>query len=162
FDGTGVDLSLSRVREMLDGALARAQAHQLHNAAGQATPGTPLVVELPVRHQERVDLWRFEFHDDERTGADTAPAASRARVSIRLLLGDAVVFGAELRIAGDTVGIRMGANDARLNTALARDAARLDARLHDHGLAVAALVIDADAPPPGVPRLPRRLVDERA
>ncbi|MEQ8230351.1 MAG: hypothetical protein RLW61_01880 [Gammaproteobacteria bacterium] len=160
---TGTDLGLARMRELVEGALARIQGQHLQNAAGAGTPGTPFVVELPVRHQERVDLWRFEFVDERNpTAEDCSATSARARVSIRLLLGDAVVFGAELRIAGDSVGIRMGTNDTGLNAALERDARRLDTRMQERGLTVAALVVDAAVPAPSRTSPRQRLVDERA
>ncbi len=158
---SGIDLP--RLRELFDGAIARAQSNHLHNAASNATPETPLVIELPVRHQDRIDLWRFELTEDAqaRDGA-TDEGRARASVSIRLLLGDDLDFAAQLRIAGDTVGIRMGSNDARLNSALERDGPRLGERLQQHGLAIAALVVDERITQPAPRPWSQRLVDERA
>ena len=160
-DGGGIDLP--RLRELFDGAIARTQSHHLHNAASHGTPGTPLVLELPVRHQERVDLWRFELTEDAHARDGTSDTEiSRAGVTIRLLLGDDLAFSAQLRIAGDTVGIRMGSNDARLNSALEQDAPRLGERMQQHGLAVAALVIDEGITRPAPRAWSQRLVDEHA
>jgi len=158
---SGIDLP--RLRELFDGAIARAQSHHLQNAAGNNTPGAPLVIELPVRHHERIDLWRFELTEDKHARDGAADAeSSRASVRIRLLLGDDRAFSAQLRVAGDTVGIRMGSNDARLNSALEQGAPRLGERIQQHGLAVAALVVDEMITRPAPRNWSQRLVDERA
>jgi len=128
------------IRELVDGALARIHTHQLANLQAVAGSNAPIVVELPILHEEQIDLWHFEFEDPD-AGAPSLPHEQRTVVILKLQFDAHCSVAAELRVSGDTVSVRLDSDDSRLHQLLADRLEELGHNLAQRGIAVSSLCV---------------------
>ena len=150
-----------RMSRLFDGAIARIQTHQLSNFATAELPSAPLIVEVPVRHHDRVDLWHFEFTGDDRH-EDSGDQPQRAVLSIRIQFDAQRSVSAELRASGDAVSVTLSSDDLEMQHLLGARVNELEQNLGLRGLQVGRISINATDTGMAVTRLPRRLIDDSA
>jgi len=163
---TATGLGATALSDLVDGVIARLEAHQIANAQQATTTAAPgFGLELPILRGDTVDWLSFDYTPREGAG-DTAdgPAAmpGRATVTLRLDLGDGLAFQARVHLLGDGMSVRLGSPDLDYNEALAEHREELAAAMAAHGLELAELVV---APLEATAALPRRrapLIDTRA
>lgn len=152
------EADLDVLRGLVDGALARIQTQHLGNATQPTGAPWHIGVELPVRHDDRVDLWQFDFEGDART-VRGEPATGAARVTLRLVLSDTVTFSAQLASHADGLRVRVTSDDPAYAAALAATLDELERALRARDLPVAGVAVGAVAAPRTQPTAPCALVD---
>jgi hypothetical protein len=155
------DSLVQRMSRLLDGAIARIQTHQLSNFATAELPAAPLIVEVPVRHHDRVDLWHFEFTGDERH-EESGEHPQRAALKVRIQFDAQRSVSAELRASGDAVSVTLSSDDLEMQHMLGARLNVLKKNMGLRGLQVGHISITAADTRPAAARLPRRLIDDSA
>jgi len=151
---------LPRLRELVDGALARLQVHQLQNALQAAIPSTPLVAELFVRDGDRIDLWRFEMLPERGCAKGGCAEDLGVSITVRMLIGESSSFDARLTARDGALHIQLGSHDPIMAATIGLHLHEFEQRMRSRGVALASLFVgqvpDAATRPP----LQRNLVDE--
>lgn len=133
-------LTDTRLRELVDGAIARIRTQQIASLQQPGPALAPLLVDLPVRDGDRVDLWHFDFERDGEAASEDGTAA-RAAVTLTLQLSDTHAVHARIAVRGDSVSVRIGADESALQTLMARHRDTLAHNLAQRGLEVAAVTV---------------------
>lgn len=162
-----------QLRALVDGALARVHTHQLQLAhqtldaavspgTNQAATNQPFLfnVDLPVRQETGIDMWRFEFEGD-RTGNDEAQESTRsAAVTLELRLDAGVEVRARIAVHGERVDVRLDANDDELMKSFERHSGELAQRFAAQGLEAGAIVVERVALRDSRPMFDGPLIEE--
>lgn len=178
-----LDAPASQLNELArhtEGALARLMTTQIANHASD-TP-QPILVELPVRHEERAYMLRLRIEPDgapalpaherpgetdERSGrpGDESPgeyAAQAWSVEAALDLGTAGGLHAKVTLDGQRIGVQLRAESPAIVEALSARAGELESALREAGLDIDRIMC-LHGLPAGDPRARTvRLLDVKA
>lgn len=138
---------LNELARHAEGALARLMTTQIANYASES-PTQPILIELPVRHEERAYVLRlrieqdgahaFPVHersgksDDDESPAEYAPQAWS--VEAALDLGAVGGLHAKVTLGGRRIGVQLRAESPALVEALSARAGELESALREAGL----------------------------
>ena len=136
----GSDVTLTRLRQLIDGTVARLQAHQLQNLSAPGAT-TSLVLELPLLRGTHIDLLRFEYEADDDEHRQNDDAEPRADITISLHMDDGKEFAAQVRMIGESMNIRVGSNHAGMNALIEQRLATLRRGIEQHGFELSGLVV---------------------
>lgn len=128
---------LDELKQQADGALARINTTQLLNAHA-AQQGTPtLLVEVPIRNNDRADLLRFKF---ERNSKPDSREQSAWSVEVAMDLGINGAVHAHVGLQGTRLNVRLRSDSPQLVAELTQQLEMLRAALQQQGLQVEQLV----------------------
>jgi hypothetical protein len=151
---------LNELSRQTDGALARLTTVQLANNA--ADPNNPaMLVELPVRFEDRANVLRLRI---ARDGRSTSPEAETQAWSVEAAmdLGSAGSLHARVSLRGHRVGVQIRASSPALVESLSAQSGTLESMLRGAGLEVDRVVCLHGLPATETGLPPTRLVDVRA
>ncbi|AMN46623.1 hypothetical protein ACG33_05825 [Steroidobacter denitrificans] len=172
---------LNELARHAEGALARLMTTQIANYAA-GTPTQPILIELPVRHEERAYVLRLRIEHDgapacpahegpgtlgERSGRpnEDSPdecAAQSWSVEAALDLGTAGGLHAKVTLDGRRIGVQLRAESPAVVEALSARAGELEAALREAGLDIDRIMC-LHGLPAGDPRTRTvRLLDVKA
>lgn len=150
---------LNELSRQTEGALARLTTTQIANSAPDSTSHT-LLVELPVRHEDRSSMLRLRF---EREGSRGQGAATEGwSVEAALDLGVAGALHARVTLSGRRIGVQLRAETPAVVDALSARAPQLAAMLREAGLEVDRIVCLHGLPAGDSGARGARLLDVRA
>jgi hypothetical protein len=134
-------------------------ANSAHDGVAHNT-AQAMLVELPVRHDDRTSMLRLRF---ERDGSRGSGAAAEAwSVEAALDLGVAGALHARVTMAGRRIGVQLRAETPAIVDALAARSSQLAAILRDAGLEVDRIVCLHGLPAGDSGARGARLLDVRA
>ncbi len=150
----GTEVTAPRLRQLIDAAVARLQAHQLQNvnAPGGATS---VVIEVPVLRGGDIDLLRFEYDAQDGHHGQSDEAEPRANLTLSLHMDDGKEFAAQIRVLGEALNIRVSSNHAGMNELIERRLTSLRRGIEQHGFELSGLVVG----PVEIDTRPRLLVE---
>lgn len=155
----GAEQQLNELVRQTEGALARITTTQLANSTPDAT-AQPLLIELPVRHDDRASVLRLRIERDgsrahsERGDAWTVEAA--------MDLGAPGALHARVTLIGRRIGVQLRAEAPALVEALAARTHELESLLRESGLEVDRVVCLHGLPAGEAGARGARLLDVRA
>jgi hypothetical protein len=150
---------LNELSRQTEGALARLTTAQIANSTPDSASHT-LLVELPVRHEDRTSMLRLRF---EREGSRGQGAAMEGwSVEAALDLGVAGALHARVTLSGRRIGVQLRAETPAIVDALSARAPQLAAILRDAGLDVDRIVCLHGLPAGDSGARSARLLDVRA
>jgi hypothetical protein len=153
------DQQLHELSRQTEGALARLTTVQIANAA----PDQPssLLVELPIRHEDRASMLRLRIEQDEaaRRHGDSENAWS---VEAALDLGPVGPLHARVSLRGQRVGVQLRADSPFVVQELTKRSGELESMLRESGLEVDRVVCLHGMPAGDTGARPTRLLDVRA
>lgn len=156
----GAEQQLNELARQTEGALARITTTQLANSGAPDATAQPLLVELPVRHDDRASILRLRI---ERDGSGTNSGRSDAwTVEAAMDLGAPGALHARVTLTGRRIGVQLRAETPALVDALAARAPELEAVLRESGLEVDRVVCLHGLPAGDVGARGARLLDVRA
>ena len=150
----GSDVTPTRLRQLIDGTVARLQAHQLQNLSAPGST-TSLVIELPLLRSTHIDLLRFEYDADDDEHVQSDDAEPRANITLSLHMDDGKEFAAQVRMIGESMNIRVGSNHAGMNALIEQRLVTLRRALEQHGFELSSLVVG----PVKIDARPREIFD---
>ena len=136
---TPVEHHSGDLKALVDSVVARLEANQLQTVVNTSTNNLPLLIDLPVTRDGHIDLLHMEV-DGEGYQADGETAA-RTSVTLNLRLDGGHEFSARLQLSGESLSVRLGANDATFNHQLAQRVGELELGLKAAGLTVSQIFI---------------------
>jgi Flagellar hook-length control protein FliK len=128
---------LSEIQQQAEGTLARITTNQLLNAAAAQQGLFNLLIEVPIKHDNRAQLLRFRLEREPRrqgSGADTWT------VEVALDLGASGALHAQLKLTGKRLNVQLRSESAALVTALGRQLPALKHELQAQGLELERVV----------------------
>jgi hypothetical protein len=143
-----------------DGALARLTTLQTTNSAAQEPSAQSILIELPVRHDERATILRLRIERDGSRGAEGGAGESWS-VEAAVDLGAGGALHARVTLNGHRVGVQLRAASPAVVEALTARAPELEAMLRDSGLIVDRVVCLHGMPAGDTGAKPTRLLDVR-
>jgi hypothetical protein len=157
-----LDTPIERMNELArqtDGALARLSTTQVTNSA-QAGPVQSMLIEVPVRQDDRANVLRFRIERDssrkQQSGGDSWT------VEAALDLGAVGALHARVSLSGYRVGVQLRADSPAIVDMLNSRAAELESMLRDAGLEVDRIVCRHGMPVGDTGQRLTRLLDVRA
>ena len=158
-----VDASAQQLNELsrqADGALARLTTNQIANAAANDTPVQSVMIELPVRHDDRASVLRLRIERDgsRRQHATDDTWTVEAAIDLGLVGG----LHAKVTLAGHRIGVQLRAESPAIVDALATRANELESMLRAAGLDIDRIVCLHGMPAGDAGARPTRLLDVRA
>ena len=158
-----LDTSSQQMNELsrqVDGAIARLTTVQVANAA-QDTPMQSLLVELPVRHDDRAAMVRLRF---ERDGSrkHMSDGDQSWTVEAALDLGAIGALHARVTLTGHRIGVQLRAESPAVVDTLSARRLELEGMLREAGLEVDRIVCLHGMPAGDAGPRPTRLLDVRA
>jgi hypothetical protein len=145
-----------------DAALARIEQHQLAAIPTQTTTAAPLLIDLPIRPDQRANVLSLRIEEHGRSG-HSAEAPGYFSVWLKFDFGTLGPVQARVALGGATVSVGIWAEQPGTAALFNHHLAELDSALRAAGLATAGLHCDAGAPPAAdEPARPSGLLDERA
>src|SRR5512138_2707422 len=153
------DQQLHELSRQTDGALARLTTVQIANAAPDQMHS--VLVELPIRHDDRASMLRLRIEQDEaaRRDGDSDNAWS---VEAALDLGPVGSLHARVTLRGQRVGVQLRADSPFVVQALSTRSGELESMLRESGLEVDRVVCLHGMPAGDNGARPTRLLDVRA
>lgn len=149
---------LHELARQTEGALARLTTVQLANH----NPDPPaILIELPVRHEERASILRLHIEQDERTHRK-GEEGSAWSVEAALDLGASGALHARVTLRGQRVAVQLRAESAAVVEALAARTSELEAMLRNAGLEIDRVVCLHGMPAGDIGARAARLLDVRA
>jgi len=150
---------MNELARQTDGALARLTTVQVANSS-QDVPVQSMLVELPVRHENRASMLRLRIErDGSRAHEDTAESWT---VEAAVDLGVIGALHARVTLTGQRIGVQLRAESAAVVDALSARAPELEAMLREAGLEVERVACLHGMPAGDAGRSPTRLLDVRA
>jgi flagellar hook-length control protein FliK len=150
---------LNELARQTEGTLARLTTTQVANANPDPAVQS-LLIELPVRHDDRASVLRLKV---ERDGsASYGEAAEAWTVEAALDLGVIGALHARVTLRGHRIGVQLRAESAGVVEALSQRAGELEAVLREAGLDVDAVTCRHGMPAGDSGRRPTALLDVRA
>jgi hypothetical protein len=149
------DRQITELARQTEGALARLTSLQAQGAAGM-----PLIVEIPVRYEDRADFVRMKFEREQSSRtAGTEPGFS---VELALDLGIAGELFARVTLAHERVSVQLRAESPALVETLQRHTPELASALNAAGIAVENIICSHGMPAARSERRSASLLDIRA
>jgi hypothetical protein len=150
---------MNELARQTDGALARLTTTQVTNSA-QDGPVQSMLIELPVRQDDRASVLRFRI---ERDGSRRQQGASDSwAVEAALDLGAVGALHARVSLTGARVGVQLRADSPAIVDMLNSRAPELESMLRDAGLEVDRIVCRHGMPAGDAGQRLTRLLDVRA
>jgi hypothetical protein len=150
---------LNELSRQTDGAIARLTTTQIANSAPDSSLQS-LLVELPVRHEDRAAMLRLRIeHDDARKHSGGADSWS---VEAAVDLGQVGALHAKVTLSGHRIGVQLRAEAAAIVDALSARAGELEALLREAGLEIDRIVCLHGMPAGDAGVRAARLLDVRA
>lgn len=150
---------LNELSRQTDGAIARLTTVQIANNASEPAPS--LLIELPIKHDDRASMLRLRIEQDER-GRDGSESDAAWSVEAALDLGAIGALHARVTLRGQRVGVQLRAESAGIVEALSARTEELEAMLREAGLEVDRVVCLHGMPVGDNGPRPARLLDVRA
>jgi hypothetical protein len=155
----GGEQQLHELSRQTEGALARLTTTQIANSAAD-NAAQNMLVELPVRHDDRTSMLRLRF---EREGSRRAGSAGESwSVEAALDLGVAGALHARVTMSGRRIGVQLRAETPAIVDALSARSPQLAAILREAGLDVDRIVCLHGLPAGDGGARSARLLDVRA
>lgn len=142
-----------------DGALARMTTTQVTNSAQEA-PLQSMLIELPVRHEDRASMLRVRIEHERSRRQHDGPESWT--VEAALDLGAAGALHARVSLSGFHVGVQLRADSPGVVEMLNARAPELEAMLREAGLEVDRIVCRHGMPGGDAGQRVTRLLDVRA
>lgn len=142
-----------------DGALARMATTQVANGA-QEGAAQSILIELPVRHEDRASMLRVRIEQEQSRGAQQG--SDSWTVEAALDLGAAGALHARISLSGFRVGVQLRADAPSVVDMLNARAPELEALLREAGLEVDRIVCRHGMPAGDSGQRLTRLLDVRA
>jgi Flagellar hook-length control protein FliK len=155
----GVEQQLNELSRQTDGAAARITTTQIANGGAEAAAQS-LLIELPVRHENRTGVLRFRIERDAArrdTGRGDAWTIEAA-----MDLGLSGALHAKVTLNGRRIGVHLRAESPVLVEALSARASELESMLRESGLEVDRVVCLHGLPAGDAGPRAARLLDVRA
>jgi hypothetical protein len=150
---------LNELSRQTDGALARLTTNQIANAAPDS-PVQSMMIELPVRHDDRASVLRLRI---ERDGSRRQYAGDETwTVEAAIDLGIVGGLHAKVTLAGHRIGVQLRAESPAIVDALATRAGELESMLRSAGLDIDRIVCLHGMPAGDTGARAARLLDVRA
>ncbi len=155
-----VEVQLNELARQTDGVLARMTTSQLASAPTDPLQPQPLLIELPVRIEDRASVLRLRIEQEE--GQRREAAGDSWSVEAALDLGVAGGLHARVSLTGRRIGVQFRAESPAIVHALAARTPELEAILREAGLETERIVCLHGLPKAdhGAPTM--RLLDVRA
>jgi Flagellar hook-length control protein FliK len=150
---------MNELARQTDGALARMSTTQVANSV-QDGPMQSLLIELPVRHEDRASMLRVRIEHEQTRRRQDAPDAWT--VEAALDLGAAGALHARVSLTGFRVGVQLRADSPAVVEMLNARAPELESMLRDAGLEVDRVVCRHGMPASDAGQGMTRLLDVRA
>lgn len=128
---------LDELARQTDGALARLTTAQIANSGAESAP-QPLLIELPVRYEDRAGMLRLRIERD--AARNRAEHGDAWTVEAALDLGAVGALHAKVTLSGRRIGVQLRAETPAVVNALAARAGELEALLREAGLDVERIV----------------------
>jgi Flagellar hook-length control protein FliK len=155
----GVEQQLNELSRQTDGAVARITTTQIANG-GVETAAQSLLIELPVRHEDRTGVLRFRIERDAaRRDASRGDAWT---IEAAMDLGFSGALLAKVTLNGRRIGVYLRAESPALVEALSARAGELESLLRESGLEVDRVVCLHGLPAGDAGPRTARLLDVRA
>jgi hypothetical protein len=151
---------LHELSRQTEGALARLTTVQLANSGAEAPPA--LLIELPIRHDDRASVLRLRIAQDEEAARGERDAQRAWAVEAALDLGAVGALHARVTLRGRRVGVQLRAESAGIVEALSARSHELEAMLREAGLEIDRIVCLHGMPAGEHGLRPARLLDVRA
>jgi hypothetical protein len=149
------DRQVAELARQTDGALARLTSLQAQGAAGM-----PLIVEIPVRHEDRAEFVRLKFEREH--AASNSTAETTFSVEVALDLGIAGELFARVTLANERVSVQLRAESPALVESLQSHTPQLASALQEAGISVDRIVCSYGMPAAHSERRSVSLLDLRA
>jgi hypothetical protein len=150
---------MNELSRQTDGALARLTTAQIANSS-QDGAANSMLIELPVRHEDRASILRLRIDRDNSRRSEYAE--SSWTVEAAMDLGAVGALHARVTLSGHRIGVQLRAESASVVEALSIHAAELEALLRDAGLDVDRVVCLHGMPVGDAGARAARLLDVRA
>jgi hypothetical protein len=150
---------MNELARQTDGALARMTTTQVTNSA-QDGPVTSMLIELPVRQDDRANVLRFRIERDSTRKQHTN--TDSWAVEAALDLGAVGALHARVSLNGFRVGVQLRADSAAIVDMLNSRAPELESMLREAGLEVDRIVCRHGMPAGDPGQRLTRLLDVRA
>lgn len=150
---------MNELARQVEGTLARMTTTQVTNSA-QDAPVQSMLIELPVRHDDRASMLRLRIGKDDSRPEHGAPDAWT--VEAALDLGAIGALHARISLNGYRVGVQLRADSPAIVDTLNARAPELEAMLRDAGLEVDRIVCRHGMPAGDAGQRLTRLLDVRA
>jgi flagellar hook-length control protein FliK len=152
---------LNELSRQTEGALARLTTVQLAN--NTANPHNPaLMVELPVRFEDRANVLRLRIERDATSSQQQEPETQAWSVEAAMDLGAAGSLHARVTLRGHRVGVQIRASSPEIVASFSAQRGTLESMLRAAGLEVDRVVCLHGMPATDNGSRPTRLVDVRA
>jgi Flagellar hook-length control protein FliK len=150
---------MNELARQTDGALARLTTTQVTNSA-QDGPVQSMLIEVPVRHDDRANVLRFRI---ERDGSRQQQGTGDSwAVEAALDLGAIGALHARVSLTGFRVGVQLRADSPAIVDMLNARAPELESMLRDAGLEVDRIICRHGMPAADTGQRLTRLLDVRA
>jgi hypothetical protein len=150
---------LNELSRQTDGAIARLTTTQITNTAPDPSLQS-MIVELPVRHEDRASMLRLRIeHDESRKRSGGGDSWS---VEAAMDLGQVGALHAKVTLSGQRIGVQLRAESAAIVDALSARAGELEAILRESGLEIDRIVCLHGMPAGDAGVRAARLLDVRA
>jgi hypothetical protein len=151
---------LNELSRQTDGALARLATVQIANSAPDPAVQS-LLIDLPVRHEDRAAMLRLKIENDGSRRRDGDGAESWT-VEAAIDLGAIGALHAKVTLIGKRIGVQLRAESPAIVEALSQRTDELEAMLSESGLEVDRVVCLHGMPAGEVGVRQARLLDVRA
>jgi hypothetical protein len=154
-----IEQQLNELSRQTDGAIARLTTTQITNAAPDPSLQS-MLVELPVRHEDRASMLRLRIeHDESRKRSGGGDSWS---VEAAMDLGQVGALHAKVTLSGHRIGVQLRAESAAIVDALSARAGELEVILRESGLEIDRNVCLHGMPAGDAGARAARLLDVRA
>lgn len=130
---------MNELSRQVDGALARLTTVQAANAA-QDSPLQSLMVELPVRHEDRAAVLRLRIEHEESRRQSSESGQQSWAVEAAVDLGAIGALHARVTLAGHRIAVQLRAESPAVVESLSARTLELESMLRDAGLEVDRIV----------------------
>lgn len=155
----GAEQQLNELSRQTDGALARLTTTQITNTAPDPAVQS-MLVELPVRHEDRASMLRLRVeHDESRKRQGGGDSWS---VEAAMDLGQVGALHAKVTLTGHRIGVQLRAESPAIVNALSARAGELESVLREAGLEIDRIVCLHGMPVGDAGARAARLLDVRA
>jgi len=155
----GAEQQLNELSRQTDGAIARLTTTQITNAAPDPAVQS-MLVELPMRHEDRASMLRLRIeHDESRKRQGGGDSWS---VEAAMDLGQVGALHAKVTLTGHRIGVQLRAESPAIVNALSARAGELESILRDAGLEIDRIVCLHGMPVGDTGARAVRLLDVRA
>jgi hypothetical protein len=156
----GTTQQINELSRQTEGALARLTTTQISNSTPEG-PVQSLLLELPVRQDDRATLLRLKIERD-RTRRHGFGGGDAWSVEAAMDLGAIGALHAKVTLTGRRIGVQLRAESPAVVDALAQRSGELEAMLRGSGLEIDRVVCLHGMPATEVGARPARLLDVRA